>query len=73
MIRYDTEYLACAEKLTNDQLIYCTGPKTEEIRKRTKNHKCSAVAEMGDRLAAIDMGRKLGGCAPLGEGSWVSI
>jgi len=24
-------------------------------------NKCSAVAEMGDRLATIDMGRKLGG------------
>ena len=30
------------------------------------NNKCSAAAEMGDRLAAIDMDRKLGGCAPLG-------
>ena len=25
-------------------------------------YKSSAVAEMGDRLAAIDMGRKVGGC-----------
>jgi len=25
------------------------------------DNKCSAVAEMGDRLATIDMGRKLGG------------
>jgi len=32
-------------------------------------NKCSATAEMGDRLATIDMGRKLGeGCATLGEG-----
>ena len=30
----------------------------------TQQNKCSAVAEMGDRLATIDMGRKLGGCAP---------
>jgi len=38
-------------------------------------NKCSAVAEMGDRLATIDMGRKVGGCAPcfFGVGSWVSI
>ena len=27
-------------------------------------NKSSAVAEMGDRLATIDMGRKLGGSAP---------
>jgi len=29
----------------------------------TLSDKCSAVAEMGDRLATIDMGRKLGGAA----------
>jgi len=28
-------------------------------------YKCSAVAEMGDRLATIDMGRKLGAAVPL--------
>jgi len=38
-----------------------------------KFYKCSAVAEMGDRLAIIDMGQKLGVYAPLREGSWVSI
>jgi len=27
-----------------------------------KNNKCSAVAEMGDCFATIDMGRKLGLC-----------
>ena len=37
------------------------------------DNKCSAVADMGDRLARIDMGRKLGGCALLGGGSWVLI
>jgi len=36
-------------------------------------NKCSAVAEMGDRLATIDIGLKLGGCAPLGRRSWVPI
>ena len=36
-------------------------------------YNCSAIAEMGDRLAIIDMGRKLV-CAPLwGRGSWVPI
>jgi len=27
---------------------------------------CSAVADMGDCLATIDMGQKFGGCAPFG-------
>jgi len=31
-------------------------------------NKSSAVAEVGDRLAAIDMGRKEGCCAPFGGG-----
>ena len=30
-------------------------------------YKCSAVAEMGDRLATVDIWPKIGGCAPLGE------
>ena len=34
--------------------------KGEPIRNYFKCNKCSAVAEMGDRLATIDMGRKLG-------------
>jgi len=33
-------------------------------------NKCSAVAEMGDRLATIDMGRKVG-AVPLFKSSWV--
>jgi len=37
---------------------------------KTKINKCSASAEMGDRLAAIDMGRKGGGlCRFLWEGA----
>jgi len=34
---------------------------------RSEN-KCSAVAEMGDRLTTIAMGRKLGDLLPFGEG-----
>ena len=39
------------------------------------SYKCSAVAEMGDRFATIDMGRKLGGCTHFffWGGSWVPI
>jgi len=45
----------------------------EKSNARENENKCSPVAEMGDRLATIDMGQKLGGsCAPLGE-SWVAI
>jgi len=33
-------------------------------------YKTSAVAEMGDRLATIDMGRKEGAAVPLSGGSW---
>ena len=33
------------------------------------NNKSSAVAEMGDRLATIDMGRKLGALSLFGQGS----
>jgi len=43
------------------------------LPEHVKEDKCSAVAEMGDGLATIDMGQKLRGCAPLGEGSWVPI
>jgi len=32
--------------------------------------KCSAVDDMGDRLASIDMGQKVGSCAPF-RGIWV--
>jgi len=36
--------------------------------------KSSAVAEMGDHLATIDMGQKVGGCCALSvEESWVLI
>jgi len=50
------------------------------ISKNNKNafnkyNTCSAVAEMGDQLATIDMGRKEGGCyAPfMGGRKWVPI
>jgi len=32
--------------------------------RKIKNNKCLAVAEMGDRLATIDMGRKVGTAVP---------
>ena len=39
---------------------------------KTTNCKCLAVDELGDRVATIDMGRKLGLCAPF-LGSWIPI
>ena len=38
------------------------------------SNKCSAVAEMGDRLVTIDIGRKLGAVhAHFGRESWVPM
>jgi len=42
----------------------CTSTRTSQKRRDQTSHKSSAVAEMGDRLATIDMGRKVEGCAP---------
>ena len=36
-------------------------------------YRSSAAAETGDRLATIDMGRKVSGAVPLSVGSWVPI
>jgi len=51
-------------------LIFGTEPKKtrKSNEEKLKTNKCSAVAEMGDRLVTIDMDRKLGVCVPLGEG-----
>jgi len=38
-----------------------------------KKNKSSAVAEMGDRLATTDMGRKVGAAVPLSGWGWVPI
>jgi len=43
------------------------------MRRSATVNKCSAVAEMGDRLATIDMGRKLGVCGCPFWGSWIPI
>jgi len=41
---------------------------------RQHTYTSSAAAEMGDRLATIDMGQKLGGLlCPFEVGSWVPI
>jgi len=48
--------------------------KSEHTGSHAKSNKSPAVAEMGDHLATIDMGQKLGAAVPLfGRGSWVPI
>jgi len=42
----------------------------KNIKEHNKN---SAVAEMGDRLATIHIGRKVGAVVSLSGGSWVTI
>jgi len=52
-----------------DQIAQRRPVPSHNVR-RSNNNKCSAaVAEMGDRLATIDMGRKLG-AVPLLGGAW---
>ena len=42
------------------------------VASQISDNKSSAVAEMGDRFATIDKGRKVGAAVPLSEGgSWV--
>ena len=44
------------------------------IKRKTRiANKSSAVDQMGDRLATIDMGGKLGGVPPFVGGSWIPI
>jgi len=47
------------------------GEKEEETTEH-KQYKCSAIAEMGNHLATIDMDRKFERLCPF-RGSWVSI
>jgi len=50
--------------------------KLKDTITQNKHNKSSAVDEMGDNLATIDMGQKAGGggcCAPFHGGSWVPI
>jgi len=47
-------------------MVVCTGthPRVPRGGYAPVSYKCSAVAEMGDRSATIDISRKLAGCAP---------
>jgi len=53
-----------ARKTHNSQITRrcCCSSNRCHIRLHAYSYKCSAVAEMGDHLATIDMGRKFGGC-----------
>ena len=52
-------------------LIFTSRPFRHCVMLLTRTYKCSAIAEVSDRLATIDMGRKVGCCVPF-TGSWVS-
>ena len=43
-----------------DLHVYSSHAQWRDVTRHLNFYKSSAVAEMGDRLAAIDMGRKLG-------------
>ena len=62
----NTKYMKPQKKLTECKQATVATFKT--------CNKCSAVAEMDDRFATIDMARNVGGCAHFyGGGSWVLI
>jgi len=48
--------------------IICLREPNKNTNEETKNNKSSAVADMGDRLATIDMAEEWGGAA-MGAGS----
>ena len=46
---------------------------SKNVTDKVSNHKCSAVAEMDDRLATIDVDRKWGGALSLWGGGAGSL
>ena len=60
---------ACITKRTIG-LLHCCTTRTKKVTVHVYN-KSLAVAEMGDRLATIDMSRKVGLLCPFPWGSWV--
>jgi len=65
------------EKITHSSHPFFIHLRTPEGRGgaviQTDRNTSSAVAQMGDCLATIDMGRKLGAVSPFFGGSWVPI
>jgi len=58
-----------AGRQTDGIAIAITALATPALRRAVKRNNSSAVAEMGDRLATLDIGRKERGCcAPFREG-----
>jgi len=45
--------------------LLCSVERSRPYLVKSVFNKCSAVAEIGDRLATIDVGRKVGGTVPL--------
>ena len=66
-----SEYDSCSQRSSHKTLKVISSDENWDII-----NKYSAVAEMGDRIATIDKGQKMGGSTlpPFwGVGSWVSI
>jgi len=58
---------------SDQAIVSCMKTHIQQLYTMEK-YKSSAVAEMGDRLATIDLGRKVGAAVPLSVGvSWVPI
>jgi len=60
------------EKLNLTQQKYTFANQNKCTATENKHNKCSAVAEMDDRLATLDMGRKLA-AVPLMGVTWIAI
>jgi len=51
------------DRQTHDDDYNTSKNRHSYVSRSYKKNKCSAVAEIGDHLATIDMGRKEGSCA----------
>jgi len=75
---YRAQILKNMQSYVQQNIDCVTLSSVETTTRRIYSNKSSAVAEMGDRLATIDVGRKLGamGCAPpfggAGAGSYLT-
>jgi len=74
-IQHATRHLSIRPKNATIKNRQCMKQIEQSFIANVKLNKCSAVAEIGDRLATVDMGRKWGAAVSpfFGGGSWVPI